>query len=463
MFTTLNLTILFFSIFASITFNGFFRNLAKSYNFLIDIPEKSRKFHDRATPLTGGISIYAGILVSALLLSGLTDISIDTQNSNKGLFKNSKILSETFIRKYQVDGIEYDLSIDKNIQSQGISIEVEADNQIFNKIKIKSTGNGNFLVTLPSGETQIYNYTNGEVSKVELGEHSVEETLYPNLISSNNIVIDTVTLSALICGALILAIMLFDDLFGLRAIYRIVFQAFIAYLFVVLSGESLLNLGNLLGDGSILLGPVSTIFTIFCIVGLMNAFNMSDGLNGMCAMLGLIPLSFLLLLGSYHPGSLLLIGSIIGFLLYNLGYLGKKRRVFLGDTGSNLIGFCIAVACIFYSQGYAPAGVVINPVTALWFVAIPILDCISVMTSRIIKGVMPFRPGRDHLHHMLLDKGLSSNQTLVCYIFASTLLCLFGLFLQKYFIAQEYISFLIFVIFSLCYYVITRTGLIKNA
>ena len=86
----------------------------------------------------------------------------------------------------------------------------------------------------------------------------------------------------------------------------------------------------------------------------------------------------------------------------------------MGDTGSNLIGFCIAAACIFYSQGYAPAGVVINPVTALWFVAIPVLDCISVMTSRIIKGVMPFRPGRDHLHHMLLDKGLSSDQTLVC-------------------------------------------------
>ena len=60
MITTANLTILLFSIFASITFNGFLRNISRANNILIDIPEKSRKFHDRATPLTGGISIYFG-------------------------------------------------------------------------------------------------------------------------------------------------------------------------------------------------------------------------------------------------------------------------------------------------------------------------------------------------------------------------------------------------------------------
>jgi UDP-GlcNAc:undecaprenyl-phosphate GlcNAc-1-phosphate transferase len=195
----------------------------------------------------------------------------------------------------------------------------------------------------------------------------------------------------------------------------------------------------------------------------MNAFNLVDGLNGICAMLALVPLSFLIFLGSYHSGSLILIGTILGFLAYNLGYFGKKRRVFLGDAGSNLLGFCVAIACIFYSQGYSPAGEVINPVTALWFVAIPVLDCISVMTSRIINGIMPFRPGRDHLHHMLLDNGLSSSQILVSYIFASSFLCGFGLIMQEYFAGKEYLSFLIFLIFSICYYVLTRTKLLKNA
>jgi len=233
MLTSANLSILLFSIFASITFNGFFRNIAKTNNILIDIPEKSRKFHDRATPLTGGISIYVGILVSALLLSGLTDINIDTQYSNKGLFKNSEILGETLTRKYQVDDVEYDLSIEKDTQSQSVSIDIETDNQVPTQIKVEPTSDGNFLVTLASGETQIYNYDNGEVSKVELDESNVEKVLLTSLVSSNNIIIDTVTLSALICGGLIIAIMLFDDLFGLRASYRLVFQAVIAYIFVV--------------------------------------------------------------------------------------------------------------------------------------------------------------------------------------------------------------------------------------
>jgi len=463
MITTANLIILFLSIFASITFNGFFRNLARSFNVLIDIPEKSRKFHGRATPLTGGISIYIGTLVSALLLTGLTNVSLDTEIANKGLLKDTPIYEKTLSRKYQVDNIEYELLLKRDEQTESISIEVEAADKSPALIKVEPYTNGEFLVTLPNGKKQIYNYSNGMVSKNISGLPDNFEKISPKLISPSNIIINSATIAALICGALIIIIMIFDDLYGLRVSLRIFFQSAIAYLFIVISGESLLQLGNLLGDGPIILGIFSTAFTIFCIVGLMNAFNLVDGLNGICAMLGLVPLSFLILLGSYHSGSLLLIGSILGFLAYNLGYLGKKRGVFLGDSGSNLIGFCLAIACIFYSQGYSPAGVVINPVTALWLVAIPLLDCISVIASRVINGIMPFRPGRDHLHHMLLDAGLSSNQILVMYIIASSFLCGIGILLQEYFVGKDYVSFLIFVIFSLCYYVLTRTKLLKNA
>jgi UDP-N-acetylmuramyl pentapeptide phosphotransferase/UDP-N-acetylglucosamine-1-phosphate transferase len=64
------LSILFLSFFASITFNGFFRNLAKMNGILIDLPDKSRKFHHRSTPLTGGISIFTAMIVTGLLLNG---------------------------------------------------------------------------------------------------------------------------------------------------------------------------------------------------------------------------------------------------------------------------------------------------------------------------------------------------------------------------------------------------------
>ena len=463
MITTANFTILFLSIFASITFNGFLRNISKANNLLIDIPEKSRKFHDRATPLTGGISIYVATLVSALLLTGLTNISLDTEIADKGLLKDAAIYDKTLNRKYEVDDIEYDLLLKRDDEAKSISIEIETGDQLPTIVKVEPYGDGEFLVTLPNGDKNTYSYSNGMVSNTAFDLTDAAKNITPNLMSSSNLIIDSVTIAALICGALIIIIMLFDDVYGLRASLRILFQSAIAYLFIVLSGESLLQLGNLLGDGSIFLGAFSTAFTIFCIVGLMNAFNLVDGLNGICAMLALVPLSFLILLGSYHSGSLILIGAILGFLAYNLGYLGKKRRVFLGDTGSNLLGFCLAIVCIFYSQGYSPAGVVINPVTALWFVAIPLLDCISVIASRIINGIMPFRPGRDHLHHMLLDKGFSSNQILVSYIFASVFLCALGLIIQEYFIGKDYVSFLIFVVFSLCYYVFTRTKLLKNA
>jgi UDP-GlcNAc:undecaprenyl-phosphate GlcNAc-1-phosphate transferase len=463
MITTANLTILFLSIFASITFNGFLRNISKANNILIDIPERSRKFHDRATPLTGGISIYVGTLVSALLLAGLTNISLDTEIADKGLLKDSVIYDKNLSRKYEVDNIEYDLLLKRDDEAKSISIEVETENKSPTIVKVEPYGDGEFLVTLPSGQKQKYSYENGMVTTDAFNLPDESKNISPILISPSNIIIDSATIAALICGALIIIVMLFDDIYGLRASLRIFFQSVIAYLFIFISGEQLLQLGNLLGDGPIFLGVFSTAFTIFCIVGLMNAFNLVDGLNGICAMLALVPLSFLILLGSYHSGSLILIGSILGFLAYNLGYLGKKRRVFLGDTGSNLLGFCLAIACIFYSQGYSPAGVVISPVTALWFVAIPVLDCVSVMTSRMINGIMPFRPGRDHLHHILLDKGLSSNQILVSYIFASGFLCGFGLIIQEYFVGQDYLSFLIFVIFSLCYYVMTRSKLLKNA
>ena len=82
------LVILVIGFFASVTFNGFFRNIAKNNNVVIDIPDKSRKFHFRATPLTGGISIYVASLVTALLLSGLTNIPIETNFSERGLMKD---------------------------------------------------------------------------------------------------------------------------------------------------------------------------------------------------------------------------------------------------------------------------------------------------------------------------------------------------------------------------------------
>ena len=451
MVNTSILIILFIGFFASVTFNGFFRNIAKVNNILIDIPDKSRKFHFRATPLTGGISIYIATLVSAILLSGLTNIPVEANFSERGLIKDLDVYETSISRNYTVDNKNYELELNQNNVDDSVSVNLDIldENQSINVIKLDS---GSFEVTLPDGSIEIYNYKNGNVSKA-----SENRELSPELNILPSIKVDTTTLSMLICGALIIAIMTIDDLYAIRASLRLFFQSIIAITMIVLSGETVSNLGNLLGDGDIIMSkPLSIIFTVFCTVGIMNAFNMSDGLNGICASFGLIPLIFIGFSGPVHYGTIILMGVLLGFLAYNLGWLGKKRRAFLGDSGSNSIGFAVAVLCIYYSQGYSASGYIINPVTSLWLVAIPLLDCLGVIISRAIKGVMPFRPGRDHFHHKLLDLGFSPKQILLIFIFLSITLCSVGFILESIYADKEYISFGLFIIFSIIFYTFTR-------
>ena len=451
MVNTSILVILFIGFFASVTFNGFFRNIAKVNNILIDIPDKSRKFHFRATPLTGGISIYIATLVSAILLSGLTNIPVEANFSERGLIKDLDVYETSISRNYTVDNKNYELELSQNNVDDSILVNLDIldDNQSIKVIKLDS---GSFEVTLPDGSIEIYKYQNGKVSKV-----SENQELSPELNILPSIKVDTTTLSMLICGALIIAIMTIDDLYTIRASLRLFFQSIIAITMIVLSGETVSNLGNLLGDGDIIMSkPLSIIFTVFCTVGIMNAYNMSDGLNGICASFGLIPLIFIGFSGPVHYGTIILMGVLLGFLAYNLGWLGKKRRAFLGDSGSNSIGFAVAVLCIYYSQGYSASGYIINPVTSLWLVAIPLLDCLGVIISRAIKGVMPFRPGRDHFHHKLLDLGFSPKQILLIFIFLSITLCSIGFILESIYADKEYISFGLFIIFSIIFYTFTR-------
>ena len=173
------------------------------------------------------------------MLTGFTSIGLDTEIADKGLLKEMPIYEKTLNRKYKVDNIEYDLSLERN-DAKSISIEIETGNESTALVKVEPYIDGKFLVTLPNGEEQIYSYTNGVVSKNLSSSSDGFNSLSPNLISSSDIVIDSVTIAALICGALIIIIMLFDDAYGLRASLRIFFQFAIAYLFIFLSGESLL-------------------------------------------------------------------------------------------------------------------------------------------------------------------------------------------------------------------------------
>ena len=135
----------------------------------------------------------------------------------------------------------------------------------------------------------------------------------------------------------------------------------------------------------------------------MNAFNMIDGINGLCAGSAMMALLFIGFFSGliYDSVLIIIIGSMIGFLIFNLRFFGKKRGVFLGDSGSNLIGFWVAWCAIYSSQNTIYQ---VEAISMLWFVSIPLLDCIGLIFSRFIRGKSIASPVRDHIHHKLMLK-----------------------------------------------------------
>ncbi len=329
---------LIISIMASLAINSVLRNFAKEKRLLIDIPDRSRKFHKRATPLTGGIGILLAVIIS-------TEIYLDINN----------------LKGY-----------------------------------------------MPEFSQRLY------VASIPL-----------------------------------LLLFLIDDFKSLRPLYRLIIQIVLS-LYVIFSTDVYLsNLGNLFGFGEIQLGIFSIPFTIFCVVGIMNAFNMIDGINGLCAGSAIVALLFIGFFSGliYDSVLIIIIGSMIGFLIFNLRFFGKKRGVFLGDSGSNLIGFWVAWCAIYSSQNTIYQ---VEAISMLWFVSIPLLDCIGLIFSRLIRRKSIASPGRDHIHHkLMLD--YSAEGALRIILLISLFTGLLGITLAKNF--EPWVSTFMFSLFASFYYI----------
>ena len=328
---------LIISIMASLAINSVLQNFAKQKKLLIDIPDRSRKFHKRATPLTGGIGILLAAMVS-------TEIYLDINN----------------LKGYMPE----------------FSLEL-------------------YYASIP-----------------------------------------------------LLLIFLVDDFKALKPLLRLMIQTIVSLYVIYSTDVYISNFGNLFGFGGINFGFFSVPITVFCVVGIMNAFNMIDGINGLCAGSAVMALLFIGFYSGlmYDSVLIILIGSMIGFLLFNLRFFGKKRGVFLGDSGSNLIGFWVAWCAIYASQNITYQ---VEPITMLWFVSIPLLDCIGLIFSRIMKGKSVSSPGRDHIHHKLMDT-YSSEGTLGIILLISLLAGLFGIFLENNY--EPFVSTYLFIIYSSIYY-----------
>ena len=212
-----------------------------------------------------------------------------------------------------------------------------------------------------------------------------------------------------VCVPLLYVTGLVDDARGVSPGLKLGIQILCALIVTISGTVSLDHLGHLFGSGHLVeLSFISIPFTAVCFIFFMNALNMIDGVDGLSGglssvMLFFISLSFLV--ADHVPfftASVLLIALLIGFLIHNMRYPGHKRAtVFMGDTGTLCIGFLIAWLGISSAM---TEGAGITPIGFAFVILLPIMDAFALFIARKVRGVSPFKAGRDHLHHILLDK-----------------------------------------------------------
>jgi UDP-GlcNAc:undecaprenyl-phosphate GlcNAc-1-phosphate transferase len=211
---------------------------------------------------------------------------------------------------------------------------------------------------------------------------------------------------AYLAGAGILVIFgLLDDMKGLGYKAKFGGQFFAALVVVFYGGVKITSLGTLLPGAAQMPDWFAITLTLFAIVGVTNAINLSDGLDGLAggiSLLGFCCIGYL----AYLVGnnviillSLSLAGAIFGFLRFNT----HPASLFMGDTGSQLLGFSAVVLAIKITQGNSP----FSPVLPLIILGFPVLDTLTVMVERRREGRPLFSPDKKHFHHRLIRLGLS--------------------------------------------------------
>lgn len=218
-----------------------------------------------------------------------------------------------------------------------------------------------------------------------------------------------------------------DDRFDLPPNVRLIAQSCAALLVVVGSGIVVTELGSPLGF-PLDLGPFAILFTALFVMTLVNAFNLIDGIDGLAGGLALLAFLALAVVGRGTDSfslTVLAAAVVCGYLLFNFPLaFNRPVRTFMGDAGSTSLGLIVAMVGIHVTQGEYSR---ISPTTGLWLVAVPVFDLFSTILRRFLEGRSPFAPDHQHLHHVLIEHGLSKRETLGFMLLVATLLVIAGL------------------------------------
>jgi UDP-GlcNAc:undecaprenyl-phosphate GlcNAc-1-phosphate transferase len=248
-----------------------------------------------------------------------------------------------------------------------------------------------------------------------------------------------------LAGAAVLALFgMLDDMFDLSPKIKFCGQIIAALIVIVLGGVQISSLGMLIPDGYHLPGLIGFPLTLLAIVGATNAINLSDGLDGLAGGICLLIFAAIGYL-SYLEGNqiigliaLALAGVLFGFLRYNT----HPATIFMGDAGSQLLGFSAATLSISLTQK-TPT---LSPLLPLLLLGFPVLDTLTVMVTRISKGRSPFSADKNHFHHHLMGIGLQhAESVLIIYLF-QTLLIISALLFRYY---SDWVLLLEYLVFSI--------------
>lgn len=248
-------------------------------------------------------------------------------------------------------------------------------------------------------------------------------------------------LPIIFAGLIIFIFALLDDFFTFKPIFKLIFQI-ISTVIILAYGFRFKQICNY-----VLPLWLSYTITFFWMIGIINAYNLIDGLDALCGGLSALVIGSLGIILNYGNQStsticFIMVASITGFLVYNK----PKAKIFMGDGGSQFMGFMIASLPLYYST---PNFEYNKFLVMIVLVSIPMLDTIAAMWRRTREHRSFLSPDSRHIHHKLISLGFTKVQTLIFLISIQVFLCLaagLGMFLRKDKGALFLISIFIFMI-----------------
>ena len=234
-----------------------------------------------------------------------------------------------------------------------------------------------------------------------------------------------------IAGGILVGMGVLDDRYPIRASFRILGQVGATLIMVFGAGLVIRSIGNPFFFGEITTGMLAVPFTVLVAVTVINAFNLTDGMDGLAASLSLIsllPFLVLVVIAGRWPQvrfMAALIGVITAFLLFNFpASWNRGARTFMGDAGSTFLGLAMVWVGLSISQG---EGALVSPVAGLWFIAIPVHDLLASAVRRARKRQAFWTADLGHAHHIFLRAGFTPLQALLFILAVASVYCLIGL------------------------------------